>query len=55
MPSSSVSEDSYSELMYNNKSLGLSEQGQPEWTEVLKNSILNNHMKAHNHIHKINK
>jgi hypothetical protein len=48
MPSSGVSEDSYSVLMYNNKSLGWSEQGlskqvdqskrgHPEQAEVLKN------------------
>ena len=54
-PSSGVSENSYSVLMYNNKSIfgqerTGSEQSWLKQAEVL-NSIPNNHMKAYNHLY----
>jgi hypothetical protein len=54
MPSSDISEVSYSVLMYTNKSLGWKEQGQAGPTGAIRgpeNSIPNNHMKAHNHLY----
>jgi hypothetical protein len=49
MPSSDVSEDSYLFIIIN-KSLDWSKWGQPEGVEV-RNSIPNNHMKAHNYLY----
>jgi hypothetical protein len=53
MPSSGVSEVSYSVLMYNNKEIFGLEQAGTERAEVLKKkkSIPKNHVKAHNHLY----
>jgi hypothetical protein len=50
MPSSGVSEDSYSVLTYNNKKINLWSKWGPEQAEVL-SSIPSNHMIAHNHLY----
>jgi hypothetical protein len=52
MPSSGVSEDSYSVLIYNNKYIfGMEWTGPTRSSRGPKNSILNNRMNVHNYLY----